>query len=93
MVYISTAKLVEKRLNGRKHPAWKLAVLSFRDRKGSDGLVRTFRAEPLRDTVFYGQEAFAESPFVFEADPDGEKIGLITRCIWGARKPPSQDQR
>jgi uridine phosphorylase len=83
MLYISATKLVAGRLNGGKPPAWKLAVLSFRDRKGSDGLVRAFDAYPLNHTVFYGQEAFAESPFVYEAKLDGENIGLITRCIWG----------
>jgi len=83
MNYIVPAKLVDKRLNERKTPGWKFAVISFRDRKGSDGLVRAFDAHPLNYTVFYGQEAFAESPFVFEANLDGEKIGLLTRCIWG----------
>lgn len=83
MIYISAAKLVAGRLNGEKPPAWKLAVLSFRDRKGSDGLVRALDAYPLDHTVFYGQEAFAESPFVYEARLDGENIGVITRCIWG----------
>lgn len=83
MIYISAAKLIERRLNGRKPPAWKTAVLSFRDRKGSDGLVHAFNAEPLEHTVFYGQEAFAESPFVFEANLGPERIGIITRCIWG----------
>jgi uridine phosphorylase len=83
MIYISAAKLVAGRLNGRKPPAWKLAVLSFRDRKGSDALVRAFDAYPLDHTVFYGQEAFAESPFVYEATLHGENIGLVTRCIWG----------
>ena len=67
MNYIVPAKLVDKCLNRRKRPAWKLAVIPFRDRRGSDGLVRAFDAHPLGHTVFYGQEAFAESPFVFEA--------------------------
>jgi len=83
MNYILPAKLVDKRLNGRKPPDWKLAVISFRDRKGSDGLVRAFDAHPLGHTVFYGQEAFAESPSVFEANLGEEKVGLLTRCIWG----------
>jgi len=83
MNYIVPAKLVEKRLNGRKPPDWKLAVISFRDRKGSDGLVQAFEARPLPYTAFYGQEAFAESPFVFEANVEDQQIGLITRCIWG----------
>ena len=68
MNYIVPGRLVEKRLNGRKPPGWKVAVISFRDRKGSDGLVRAFNAHPLPYTAFYGQEAFAESPFVFEAN-------------------------
>jgi uridine phosphorylase len=83
MNYIEPTKLVEKRLNGQKPPDWKLAVISCRDRKGSDGLVRAFDAYPLGHTVFYGQEAFAESRFVFEANLGEDKIGLLTRCIWG----------
>jgi hypothetical protein len=83
MNYIVPAMLVDKRLDGRKPPVWKLAVVSFRDRKGSEGLVRAFVAHPLGHTVFYGQEAFAESPFVFEAILGEEKVGLLTRCIWG----------
>jgi uridine phosphorylase len=83
MVYISAAELLAKRLGNRRPPRWQSAVISFRDRKGSDGLMRALRAEPILDNIFYGQEAFAESPFVFEANVQGEKVGLITRCIWG----------
>jgi purine-nucleoside phosphorylase len=83
MVYISAAELLAKRLGNRQPPRWRSAVISFRDRKGSDGLMRALRAEPILDNIFYGQEAFAESPFVFEANVQGEKVGLITRCIWG----------
>jgi purine-nucleoside phosphorylase len=75
--------LIKNRLRDRSPPDWKLAVISFRDRKGSDGLARAFRAEPIAHTIFYGQEAFAESPFVYETSLDGNKIGVITRCIWG----------
>jgi uridine phosphorylase len=60
-----------------------MGVLCFRDRKSSDGLVQALGAEPLGQNVFYGQEAFAESPFVYEATLEGTKMGVMTRCIWG----------
>lgn len=83
MIYISPAKLIKSRLGDRSPPNWKMAILSFRDRKGSDGLMQAFQAKPIGSPVFYGQEAFAESPFVYEAIVDGQKIGVFARCIWG----------
>jgi hypothetical protein len=62
MLYISAAKLVAGRLNGGTPPAWKLAALSFRDRKGSDGLVRAFDAYPLNHTVFMARKRSPNRP-------------------------------
>ncbi|MEF3305443.1 phosphorylase family protein [Paenibacillus sp. GYB003] len=81
--YISPSVVMKNRFRQHPAPDWKLAVICFRDYKGSQLLVRTFGAEPVGYKVLYGMEEFEGSPVVYEADIAGSKVGIVTRCNWG----------
>lgn len=65
-------------------PHWDIAVLCFRDSRGSEALARALGAVPLGYKVLWGMdEQMDERPFVHEADIGESRIGVVQRCLWG----------
>lgn len=83
MRYITPEVLLKHRLGSRSRPQWRAAIISFLGHKNSQTLVRTFNAKPVGYKIFYGLDEFSESPFVYEANIGSERIGIVTRCVWG----------
>jgi uridine phosphorylase len=64
-------------------PRWELAVLCFRDRRGSHALVAALDGVPVGRKIFWGLEETDELPHVYTADVNGRSVGIIARCVWG----------
>lgn len=82
--YITPEAVMKHRFQTNPRPVWDVAVICFRDYKGSQILVKTFNASPLGYKVLYGIEEFDGAPVVYEAELLGKRVGIITRCNWGA---------
>jgi uridine phosphorylase len=82
--YISPETVMKYRFQTNPCPSWDMAIICFRDYKGSQILVKKFNAAPLGYKVLYGIEEFEGAPVVFEAEILGKRVGIITRCNWGA---------
>ncbi|TNJ60629.1 hypothetical protein FE784_35730 [Paenibacillus hemerocallicola] len=81
--YITPGTVMRNRFRHRPAPAWRLAILCFRDYTGSQILVEAFGATPVGYKVLYGMEEFDGAPIVYEAELAGGKVGIVTRCNWG----------
>ena len=65
-------------------PAWKAALLVFRDFPSSQVALGLFApVEAVRYRVLYNMTSADFEPFVFEAEVGGNSIALVTRCVWG----------
>jgi uridine phosphorylase len=82
--FITPETVMKNRFKTNPCPSWDMAIICFRDYKGSQILVKRFNAVPLGYKVLYGIEEFDGAPVVFEAEILGKRIGIITRCNWGA---------
>lgn len=82
--YITPEAVMRNRFADRSCPVWDTVVICFRDYKGSQILVRKFDAVPLGYKVLYGIEEFEGAPMVYEAEWLGKRVGIVTRCNWGA---------
>lgn len=82
MRYLTPENVMKWRLK-EGIPAWKAAVICFRDLSGSKQLVEAFGARPLGRKVLYGMDECEAAPFVYEMIVAGEHIGVVTRCLWG----------
>ncbi len=83
MRYIEPGAVIRNRLSDELIPKWEAAVLCFRDYKGSQELVRVFKAKPVGYKVFFGMQESEECPYVYEAAIGGKSVGIVTRCNWG----------
>jgi uridine phosphorylase len=82
--FITPEIVMKNRFQTNPCPSWDIAIICFRDYKGSQILVKKFNALPLGYKVLYGIEEFEGAPIVFEAEILGKRVGIITRCNWGA---------
>jgi len=82
--FITPQKVISARFEGEAEiPEWDIAVLCFRDRRGSAALVKTVGARPIGRKVLWGMEETAEFHSVYEYESDGKRVAIVTRCIWG----------
>ncbi len=79
MCYITPEKVMGDRLAEGQRPGWLAAILCFRDRSGSDVLVRELGAEPLGRKVLSGMD----DCLTYQAEISGRAVGVIARCEWG----------
>lgn len=82
--FITPEIVMKNRFQMNPRPSWDMAIICFRDFKGSQILVEKFNAIPLGYKVLYGIEEFEGAPVVLEAEILGKRVGIITRCNWGA---------
>ncbi|HUW31616.1 MAG TPA: hypothetical protein VM223_08375 [Planctomycetota bacterium] len=84
MRYITPEQCIRSRLDERPAPAWKTALLVFRDFPSSRVALDLFApVAPVRYRMLYNMTSADFEPFVFEADVGGNSIVLVTRCVWG----------
>lgn len=83
MNFITPEFIVNKRFENYQKPKWKYAVICFRDYLGSKIIIEKFNAKPVGRKFIFGLEELEGGEHVYEAQIDGEKIGIITRCNWG----------
>jgi uridine phosphorylase len=82
--YITPEVVMQSRFAEHAKPRWDIAVLCFRDSRGSEALVQALGATPLGYKVLWGMdEAVGERPFVHEATVGERRIGVVQRCLWG----------
>jgi len=84
MNYVTTENVIKNRFKNREIPKWKFAIICFRDYSGSKVLVDLFKAKPIGENLLYGLKECEECPFVYEGEINGEKIIIVTKCLWGA---------
>ena len=82
--FITPEMVMTNRFLAYPRPQWDCAVVCFRDYQGSQILVNAFDARPLGYKAIYGMEECAEFPIVYETEILGRRIGIVTRCNWGA---------
>jgi len=82
--YISPDLLVTRRLKDARAPRWPVAVIAFRDLKGTRDLVSTFGARPFGGgKLLYGMTPTRDEPKVYEAEVGGARVGIVGQCGWG----------
>ncbi len=84
MRYITPEHCIRSRLGDRPAPKWPVALLVFRDQTGSQAVLDAF--DPIRPVgyrLLYNLTGPSSEPLVFEADVGGQRIALVTRCVWG----------
>lgn len=81
--YITPEAIVRERFTGNPRPAWKTAILCFRDFTRSMRIVRQSGAKPLGRHVLWGLDRTLNEEFVYEIHFGDKPAGLVTRCIWG----------
>lgn len=82
MRYITPESIVG-RFIAHPAPRWDIAVLSFRDTRGSATLVQRLGAEPVGYRCFWGLEESPDMPYAHQATIGGKRVGVISRCLWG----------
>ena len=82
--FISPENVMRHRFTSYPRPNWEAVVICFRDFKGSRLVVQRFDAQPVGYKVLYGLEEFEGVPLVFQSQVDGKRVGIVTRCNWGA---------
>ena len=85
MRYITPEACVRYRLGGLPTPAWPVALMVFRDKKGSAKVLEAMHnVRPVPHGMLYNS-CGPELPdgCVFQAEVDGKDILLLTRCVWG----------
>lgn len=80
--YLTPASVMKERLKGGA-PNWRIAVICFRDLRGSKQMIDVLEAEPVGRKVLYGLDELPDAPFVYEMEVRGEQVGVVTRCVWG----------
>ena len=84
MRYITPEHCIRIRLGERPAPAWKAALLVFRDFASSKAALDLFApVAPVRYRMLYNMTGPDFEPTVFEADVGGNPVVLVTRCVWG----------
>lgn len=81
--YITPEAIVKERFANNPPPAWKTAILCFRDYTRSMRIVQQSGAKSLGRHVLWGLDRTQNEEFVYEILFAGKSVGLITRCIWG----------
>ncbi|WP_237179037.1 phosphorylase family protein [Paenibacillus sp. MMS18-CY102] len=82
--YLTPAQVMAYRFKQDPKPNWKIAILCFREYIGCEMITDFFQATPISGyKMFYGIDAHETQRQVFEAEVDGQKIGIITRLSWG----------
>jgi len=79
MRYIAPEQVMRDRFRNGRKPDWHTAILCFRDRSGSDTLVRELGAEPLGYKVLWGMDEC----LTHQVEISGQLVGVIGRCEWG----------
>lgn len=79
MRYITPEQIMRDRFRNGRRPDWSTAILCFRDRSGSDTLVRELGAEPLGYKVLWGMDEC----LTHQVEISGQLVGVIGRCEWG----------
>jgi len=79
MRYITPEQIMRGRFADGQRPDWSAAILCFRDRSGSDALVRELRAKPLGSKVLWGMDEC----LTHQVEARGQHVGVIARCEWG----------
>jgi uridine phosphorylase len=79
MRYITPEEVMQHRFDGGRKPDWRAAVLCFRDRSGSETLVRELGAQPLGYKVLWG----IDEDLTYQVATSGRHVGVIARCEWG----------
>lgn len=84
MRYITPEQCIKSRLGDRPAPAWKAALLIFRDFQTSKVALDILApVSPVRYRMLYNMTSEDFDPFVYDASVDGIPIGIVTRCVWG----------
>jgi uridine phosphorylase len=83
MRYITPEVVMRGRFDEHPRPSWEIAVLCFRDRRGSQALVEALGAIPLGYRVFWGMERSDDRPFVYETSVGASQVGIVSHCVWG----------
>jgi uridine phosphorylase len=84
--YITPQKLFAHRFrDGNPMPTWDMAVICFRDLRGSEALLSAFGAQPIPYKVLWGYEPSVGGN-VFEAQTGWAKVGIIPRAGWGGQQ-------
>jgi uridine phosphorylase len=82
--FITPKKLFETRFARKgQRPKWRIAILCFRDHKGSQALVAAVKGKAIRRKVLWAMEPSSDLPQVYEATIHGYSIGIVARCAWG----------
>ena len=81
--YITPKAIVKERFADNPPPAWKTAILCFRDFTRSSRIVRQSDAKSLGRHVLWGLDRTLNEEFVYEILFADKPVGLVTRCIWG----------
>jgi uridine phosphorylase len=83
MRYITPEVVMRSRFEEHPRPSWEIAVVCFRDRRGSQALVEALSAVPLGYKVFWGIEWSDDRPFVYETSIGTSHVGIVSHCVWG----------
>jgi uridine phosphorylase len=81
--YITPDELLRLRFGDRPRPRWDVGILCFRGQVGSDAMVARLGARPTREKTFYGLSEWDEQRDVHEAELDGRRLVVVSRCLWG----------
>lgn len=82
--FISPAKTLGSRFARKSdRPKWPIAVLCFRDPRGSQALLDSIRASVVGRKVLWGVEHSNDLPQVHEATINRHRVGIVSRCMWG----------